>query len=157
MRAVRADLQRVQRQARVVDRARGRGHVVDEVHRPVDLVVVRDVRLDPLELRAAQVLDVLERACFEVVHTDHAIAAVEKVFAQVGAEKAGATRDQTGSHALERSGRKRQPLSLKCCSRPVSSSSLITGTLGPPREPLRVRARARDCRDARAPAARTSP
>ena len=43
VRAVGADLERVQRQARVVDRAGGRGHVVDEVDRLVDLVVARDV------------------------------------------------------------------------------------------------------------------
>src|SRR3712207_8334333 len=36
---VRANLERVQRQARVVDRRRRRGHVVDEVDRLVDLVV----------------------------------------------------------------------------------------------------------------------
>jgi hypothetical protein len=76
--------------------------VVDEVHRPVDLVVRGDVGLHPLKLGTAQVLDVLERARFEVVDADHAIAALEEEFAQMGAEKAGATRDQTGSHALER-------------------------------------------------------
>ena len=44
VRAVRADLERVQRQAQVVDRARERREVVDEVDRLVDLEMARSRR-----------------------------------------------------------------------------------------------------------------
>ena len=74
MRPVGADLERVQRQARVVDRARRRGHVVDEVDGLVDLVVRSDVEVEEAEIVAADVLDVGQAAGLEVVDADDAVA-----------------------------------------------------------------------------------
>jgi hypothetical protein len=51
--AVGADLQRVQRQAQVVDRRRGRREVVDEV----DRLVVDEVGLDDVELQEPELAD----------------------------------------------------------------------------------------------------
>ena len=62
VRAVRADLQRVQRHAHVVDRARERGEVVDEVDGLVDLELLGHVVVQEEELVAAQVVDVPQRA-----------------------------------------------------------------------------------------------
>jgi hypothetical protein len=91
VRAVRADLERVERQPLVVDRRGRRGHVEDEVDRLVDLVVARDVEHLEAEVRAVRdVADVLERARLEVVDADHALAACQQVVAEVGAEEAGA-------------------------------------------------------------------
>ena len=68
--------------------------MVDEVDRLVDVVVVRDVEhLEP-ESGLADVLDVVERAGLEVVHADHAVAALEQEIADVGAEEAGAAGDE---------------------------------------------------------------
>ena len=58
---VRADLQRLQRQPQVVDRARGAREVVDEVDPLGDLDVPRQVLQDEGERVVAQVLDVRER------------------------------------------------------------------------------------------------
>ena len=98
MRPVCADLQRVQRQPRVVDRARRRGHVVDEVERLVDLVVARDVDHHEREVVIADVLDVVERARLEVVQADDAMAFLEQAIAQVRAEKARTTGDDGDGH-----------------------------------------------------------
>ena len=98
VRPVRPDLQRVQRQPRVVDRARRRRHVVDEVDPLVDLVVACDVEMLEPEVVALQVLDVVERAGVEVVDADDPVAAVEQVVAEVGAKKARAAGHQTGRH-----------------------------------------------------------
>jgi hypothetical protein len=57
--AVGADLQRVQRQAQVVDRARRRRQVVDEVHPLVDEERLGEVVLDEREVIRADVMDVL--------------------------------------------------------------------------------------------------
>ena len=48
VRAVRADLQRLQRQPQVVDRARGAREVVDEVDRALDLEMRRDVVVEKM-------------------------------------------------------------------------------------------------------------
>ena len=78
VRPVRADLQRLQRQPQVVDRARRAGEVVDEVHRLLDPDLVRQVARDEDELVAAVVLDVRQRARLEVVDTDDAMALCEQ-------------------------------------------------------------------------------
>src|SRR3954447_29900 len=96
--AVRADLERVQGQPQVVDRARRRGEVVDEVNRLLDEEGLRDVLVQEDEVLTAEVLDVRERPGLEVVDTDHAVAAGEERIAQMGAEKAAATGYQTGGH-----------------------------------------------------------
>ena len=96
--AVGADLQRVERQPRVVDRAGRRGHVEDEVDRLVDLVVLGDVEHQELEVGAADVLDVGQRPGLEVVDADHAIAPLEQVIAKVRAEEARTAGDKAGGH-----------------------------------------------------------
>jgi hypothetical protein len=99
MRAVGADLQRVQRQAQVVDRRGRRGEVVDEVDRLVHVVGLDDVNADVREaLGVADVLDVGQRARLEVVHADHAVSAREQLVAQVRTQESRTSGDQAGSH-----------------------------------------------------------
>ena len=84
VRAVRAHLERVQRQPQVVDRARDRGEVVDDVDGLVDLDVLDGVVVSELELRpAADVRDVLETAGLEVVDADHPVVAPQQVVAEM--------------------------------------------------------------------------
>ena len=60
MRAERADLERLDRQLEVVDRAGGRGEVQDGVQRPGDVDVLGDVVVDEPEVGALrQVRDVV--------------------------------------------------------------------------------------------------
>jgi len=111
VRPVRARLQRQQGLAHVVDRARKRGEVVDEVDGLVDLQVLDHVVVAEDELVVAQVRDVLEGARLEVVHADHAVPLAEQVLAEVGAEKTGSAGHDSGRHhaivsaALAGSGR----------------------------------------------------
>ncbi len=98
VRAVRADLERVQRHAQVVDRARERREVVDEVDGLGDLDVLCDVVIEEGKRVAPQVLDVRERARDEVVDADDPVAAVDEVLAEMGAEEAGAAGDDRGGH-----------------------------------------------------------
>ena len=99
VRAVGADLERVQRQPQVVDRRRRRGEVVDEVDRLVHEERLDDVVVDVHELRHADVLDVGEGARLEVVHADHAVTAPEQLVAQVRPEESRATGDEAGGHS----------------------------------------------------------
>ena len=96
--AVGADLERVQRQPQVVDRARRRGEVIDEVDRLVDEERLGEVVLDEEVAVVADVLDVLQRPRVEVVDADHAVTLAEKVVGHMRAEKAGAAADQAGAH-----------------------------------------------------------
>jgi hypothetical protein len=98
MRAVRPGLQGVQRQAHVVDRARERREVVDEVERLVDPDRLADVVVQERELVAAEMRDVRERARLEVVETDDSVPPLEQRLAEVGAEKPGATGDERRRH-----------------------------------------------------------
>ena len=94
-----AHLERVEREAQVVDRAGGAGQVEDEVHRLVDEPGLRQVLVDEDEVGAVlDVLDVLERARVEVVHAHHAVALLEQVVAEVRAEKTGAAGDNRSTH-----------------------------------------------------------
>ena len=70
---VRADLERVQGKAQVVDRRGGRGEVVDEVDRLVDEVGLDDVDIEVDEIVGADVLDVGQRARLVVVDADHSV------------------------------------------------------------------------------------
>src|SRR5215208_7362207 len=98
MRAVRADLERVQRLPQVVDRARERRQVIDGVHRLVELQVLGHVVVQEHERVVAQVLEVLQRAGLEVVHADHAVARLKQVLTKMGAEKPGSSGDYSGGH-----------------------------------------------------------
>ena len=98
VRAVGADLERVQRQPQVVDRRGGRGEVVDEVDRLLDEERLDDVLVQEHELGHTDVLDVVEGAGFEVVDADHTVAAPEELVTEVRAEETRPTRDQAGGH-----------------------------------------------------------
>jgi hypothetical protein len=50
------------------------------------------------ERRRADVLDVYERSGLEVVDADHAVLSPQQLFAEMGSEKAGTTRNQAGRH-----------------------------------------------------------
>ena len=97
MRAVRARLQRVERQPQVVDRACERCEVVDEVDRLVDRDRMADVVVEEREV-VAEVLDVRQRARLEVVETDDPMTSLEERLAQVGAEETGAAGHERGRH-----------------------------------------------------------
>ena len=77
MGAVRADLERLQRQPQVVDRAGRAREVVDEVDRLVDLDMLGEVGGEEDEAVRAQVLDVGQRARLEVVDADDAVPPTE--------------------------------------------------------------------------------
>src|SRR4051794_2615465 len=98
VRPVRADLQRVQRQAQVVDRRRRRGQVVDEVDRLLDEVRLDDVGLHEHELRRADVLDVGQRTGLDVVDADHAMSAAQELVAQMRPQEPRATGHEAGGH-----------------------------------------------------------
>jgi hypothetical protein len=100
--AVGADLERVQRQAQVVDRRRRRREVVDDVHRLVDEERLDDIPVLVAELRAPDVLDVGEGSRLEVVHADDAMAASEQLIAQMRSEESRTTRDEAGGHSAAR-------------------------------------------------------
>ena len=107
-----ADLERVQRKAEIVDRAGRAREVVDEVDRLVHVDVVDQVLVYVAEVGGADVLDVLEGAGLQVVHADHPAAALEKVFAEMRAQKPAPTGDQRSRHcrhSLAKDCNKRQP------------------------------------------------
>jgi hypothetical protein len=95
---VRADLQRQQRQAQVVDRARNRRQVEDDLHGPVELERLDHVVVRELEVLAPKVIDVSQRRGLEVVHADHVMPLGEQVVAQVRADEPGAAGDHDGAH-----------------------------------------------------------
>ena len=78
VRPVRARLERVQRHAQVVDRARERGKVVDVVHRLVGPDRLDHVVVLEREGVVPQVRDVLERRDDEIVDAEDAVAALEE-------------------------------------------------------------------------------
>ena len=114
MRPVGADFQRMERHAQVVDRARERGEVVDEVDLPVDVDVLGHVVVEELEALAAQVRDVLQRPGVEVVDADDSEAVLDQVVAEVRAEETGAAGDDRGWHRRDATHRpQRRPQTLR--------------------------------------------
>ena len=93
VRAERADLQRLDRQLEVVDRAGGAGPVQDEVDRAVDVDVVGDVVLDEREVAVHQVRDVRGVAGEQVVDADDRVVAIEQRFREVRADEPGRAGD----------------------------------------------------------------
>src|SRR5438876_2986011 len=89
VRAVRAHLEGLQRQPRVVDRAGRAREVVDELDRLLDPEVLRHVLVHECEALASEVLDVLERSRVEVVHADNAEVLRDEVIAEMRAEEPG--------------------------------------------------------------------
>ncbi len=100
VRAIRADLQCVQREAQVVNRRSGRGEVVDEVDRLVHEVGLGDVQIEVDELGSADVLDVHERPGVEVVHAQHPVTLREQRVAEVRAQKSRPAGHKTGGHGV---------------------------------------------------------
>src|SRR5262249_57402532 len=88
----------MQRHAQVVDRARERGQVVDEVDVALDVQVLGDVVVDEREVLAAEVSDVLEGSRVEVVDADDTEVALNEVVAEMGAEEAGPAGHDRGGH-----------------------------------------------------------
>ena len=98
VRAVRADLQRVQRQAQVVDRAGRRGEVEDEVHGLGKLDVRGHVVVHERERVIADVLDVREGSGVEVIDADHPMPLREQMLTQVRPEETSASGHHGGRH-----------------------------------------------------------
>ena len=91
--AVGADLERVQRQPQIVDRACRAGEVEHAVDRLGDGQMLHEIVLDEHEALVPQVLDVRQRPRFEVVDAEHAVTAAKQCFAEVGAEEPGPAGD----------------------------------------------------------------
>ncbi len=104
VRSVGANLQRLERQAQVVDRAGGAREVEDEVDRLVDLEMPRQIVVQEDKALAAEVLDVLERSGLEVVHADDPEPVRDEGIAEMRAEKACTSRDDGGRHSHDASG-----------------------------------------------------
>ena len=98
VRPVRADLERLQREPQVVDRARGAREVVDEVEGLGELHVVREVLRQKGEGVAPQVLDVRQGPRLEVVEADDAVTLREQRLTEVRAEKTRAAGHEGGRH-----------------------------------------------------------
>ncbi len=97
--AERADLQGLDGQLEIVDGRGGRGEVEDEVDRALHLERLRDVVLQVLEaLPVAEMGDVLLPPGEQIVDADHAVTLGEGPLAEVGAEEAGAARDDHPAH-----------------------------------------------------------
>jgi hypothetical protein len=74
------------------------GEVVDDVDRLVDLEVLDHVVIEEDEVVVADVLDVPQRARQQVVDADHPVALGEQVVAEVRAQEAGSTGDDSRCH-----------------------------------------------------------
>ena len=100
---VRPGLQRVQRHPQVVDRARERGQVIDDVDWLVHGDRLDHVVVQERERVVAEVVDVRERRDDEVVDAHDPVAALEQGLAEVGAEETGAAGDDGGRHRRDAS------------------------------------------------------
>ena len=97
VRAERADLERLDGNFQVVNRAGRRGEMPDVIHRAVEENKLGDVLLDELEIPvAAEVRDVVHRAGDKIVEADDLVAARQKQIGEVRAEKAGGAGDDGG-------------------------------------------------------------
>ena len=104
VRSVRADLQRLQRQAQVVDRARRAREVEHEINWLGDLEALRQVVRQERERVAAQMVDVRERAGLEVVDADHPLAAGAERLTEMRAQEARAAGDHRSRHRPDGTG-----------------------------------------------------
>ena len=94
--AERADLQGGNGMVGVVDGGGGRGKVQHGIDRVVHVERLADVVLDGLEgLMVTEVRDVLRRTRYQVVDADDPPAIRQQPFAEVGAEEARPTRDDS--------------------------------------------------------------
>ena len=98
VRAVRADLQGLQWQAQVVNRA-GRGSEVEhEIDVARNLDVRRDVVLDKREVVVAQMRNIRQRARVEVVETPDLVARCKQPLTEMRSEKSCSTGDDSCWH-----------------------------------------------------------
>ena len=119
MRAERADLERLDRQLEIVDRARRARPVQHVVHGPVDVDVLRDVVADELESRGSRRCAMLAMSpVSEIVDADDGMTAIEQRFAEMGSDEAGGAGDDGSWHgvrsgALEQTADEREPHDLE--------------------------------------------
>ena len=94
VRAQRADLQGLDRDLQVINRAGGRGEMPDVIHRRIEENKFRHVLLDEFEIRvAAQMRDVVHRAGDKIVDANDFVAARQQQVGQMRAEKTGGAGD----------------------------------------------------------------
>ena len=98
MGAVRADLQGLQRQPQIVDRARRARQVIDEIHRLLDPDRLGQIVRDERELVLPHVLDVRQRARLQVVDTDHPVTPLQQRVTEMRTEKTGTAGDDRSRH-----------------------------------------------------------
>ncbi|MDX6469956.1 MAG: hypothetical protein QOF75_1759 [Gaiellaceae bacterium] len=70
----------------------------DEVDRLRDLEMLREVVMEKREAVAAKVLDILERACLEVVDADDTMSLRDEPVGEVRPQEACASSDEGGRH-----------------------------------------------------------
>jgi hypothetical protein len=101
MRAQRADLQRLNRQLKVIYRGCGRREVQDGIQIALNENIVCDIVLDVAEaFVAGQVRDIIGAAGDQVIHRDNRVPFGEEAFAEVRAKKARAASYQN-THSIE--------------------------------------------------------
>src|SRR6185436_1852533 len=94
-----ADLQGLDRQLQIVDRARRRGEVEHGIDRSFDLERLGDVVVQEVEARSpAQMRDVLRPPGDQVVDADDPVPFGEQPVAEVRAEKTGSSSDHRPLH-----------------------------------------------------------
>ena len=98
MRPVRADLQGLQRQPQIVDRARRARQVIDEIDPLLDPDRLRQIMRDERELVLPHVLDVRQRARLQIVDTDDPVTPLQQCVTEMRTEKAGTAGDDRSRH-----------------------------------------------------------
>jgi len=92
--AERADLQGLDRQFEIINRAGGRGEMPDIIHRAFEKNKFGHVLLDEFEIRvAAEVRDVVHAASDKIINADDLVAARNEQVGQVRAKEAGGAGD----------------------------------------------------------------
>ena len=138
VRAERADLEGLNRQFQIINRAGRRREMPDVIHRAFQEQEFGDILLNELELRiAAEVRDVVHAAGDEIVYADDFVAARDQQVGEMRAEKAGGPGDDGRglcvSHCQceERSetpGRFNDELSRRCARGRISLSCNLINT-----------------------------
>ena len=112
VRAERTDLERLNRQFQIINRAGGRREVPDVIHRLVEKEEFGDVLLDEFEVRVAgQMGNIVHRAGDKIVNADDLVAARQEQIGQVRTQKPGGAGDDGGGLLFFHSG---QPGILLC-------------------------------------------
>jgi hypothetical protein len=101
--SLRADLQGLQRQPQIVDRAGRARQVIDEVDRLLDPDRHRQIVRHKHQLLRPHVLDIRQRTRLQVVHTHHPIATPQQRVAEMRTQKTGTARDDRSGQETSRS------------------------------------------------------